>query len=71
MPKKVRFSYDSENKKILMTFKENMIITNDGQSETLGPNLDVLGYDGIVLKAAKECLEEMLVLVNGAIANNN
>ncbi len=73
--KRVTFHYDSEpegqmvHDKIVMTFRDNLVVTNSGQSATVGPVIDVLGYapDGIPLIAAKECLEEMLVLVNAAM----
>ena len=75
--KRVSFTYDSErtNKKILVNWYNNRNICNDNKSVTHGPNLDILrwkmdGKDGdIVLTAAKECLEEMLALVNEAIEN--
>lgn len=69
MSKKVSFHYDSENKSVLMSFKHNRVIRNDGESEVMGANLDVLDYEGFVPEVAKECLEEMLALVNAAIAN--
>lgn len=73
--KRASFTYDSErtNKKILVNWYNNLNISNDNKSVTHGPNLDILGWkmdgkDGdIVLTAAKECLEEMLALVNEAI----
>ncbi|WP_459479629.1 hypothetical protein [Clostridium saccharoperbutylacetonicum] len=68
--KRVQFTYDSYDGKILVTFKNNMVVTNDGRCKTIGPSLDVLGYSGFVLEAAKECLEEMLALVDGATTNN-
>jgi uncharacterized protein YuzB (UPF0349 family) len=68
--KKVQFTYDSYTRKIIVTFKGNMVVTSDGRCKTIGPSLDVLGYGGFVLEAAKECLEEMLALVDGATTNN-
>jgi hypothetical protein len=73
--KRVTFHYDTDPTagsiygKLGMTFQDNLIITNDEQTAVIGPNLDVLGYapDGIPLVAAKECLEEMLDLVNAAM----
>ncbi len=71
--KRVIFHYDSEpdngKEKIMMSFRDNVVFTYDGQSETIGPRLDVLGYapDGLPLIAAKECLEEMLALVDAAM----
>lgn len=73
--KRVIFHYDSDPNegsiygKLGMSFYHNLIITNDEQTAVLGPNLDVLGYapDGIPLIAAKECLEEMLALVNAVL----
>ncbi len=73
--KRVTFHYDSDPTagsiygKLGMTFQDNLIITNDERTAVIGPNLDVLGYapDGIPLVAAKECLEEMLTLVNAAM----
>lgn len=75
--KRVSFIYDSEriDKKILVSWHNNLNICNDNKCVTHGPNLDVLGWkmdgkDGdIILTAAKECLEEMLELVNEAIKN--
>ncbi len=74
--KRVTFHYDTDPDassiygKLGMSFYNNLIITNDGQIAVAGPNLDVLGYapDGLPLIAAKECLEEMLALVNEALA---
>lgn len=60
----VNFRYDSEEKKILMDFKNNLVVTNNGECELIGPNLEVIGANGIIVKAAKECLEEMLALIN-------
>jgi hypothetical protein len=73
--KKVIFRYDSApegpqiHDKIIMTFRDNLVATNDGRTETIGPSINILGYapDGIPLVAAKECLEEMLALVNAAM----
>jgi hypothetical protein len=73
--KTVTFHYDSTpeglqiHDKVIMTFRDNGVVTNDGRTETLGPRINVLGYapDGIPLIAAKECLEEMLALVNAAM----
>lgn len=66
-----RVTIDFDNKeigpnKIKMTFYNNRVLSNDGQSCTMDPNLRVLGYskDDIVYKSAKEVLEEMLKLVN-------
>ena len=60
----VTFRYDSENKTVLMDFKNNLVLTNDGEAVIIGPSLDVTNSDGIVLTAAKECLGEMLALIN-------
>lgn len=73
--KRVTFHYDSDPTagsiygKLGMSFYNNLIITNDEQIAVMDPNLDVLGYapDGIPLVAAKECLEEMLALVNASM----
>jgi hypothetical protein len=71
--KRVIFHYDSEpdNGKvsITMSFRDNLVFTNGGQTVVAGPGLDILGYapDGLPLIAAKECLEEMIALVNAAI----
>jgi hypothetical protein len=62
--KVVTFRYDSENKTVLMDFKNNLVLTNDGEAVIIGPNLDVINSDGIVLKAAKECIGEMLALID-------
>lgn len=71
--KRVIFHYDSEpygqKNKLTMTFKNNQIVTYSGQTATVGPLIDVLGYgpSAVPLVAAKECLEEMLALVNVAM----
>lgn len=69
--KRVIFRYDSESVtgKIKCTFRNNMVLTNDGRTDTMGPYLNVLGYapDSLPLVAAKEVLEEMLALVNVAM----
>lgn len=86
--KRVNFRYDSKEKVIYMSFKNNLIITNEIKDEdgntitpedtriaiTYDANLleyDTEDYDGIVLKAAKECLTEMLDLVNARIEECN
>lgn len=86
--KKVHFRYDSEEKTIYMSFKNNLVITNeikDDEGEIITPenartvvtnNVNLLGYDtkdyeGVVLTAAKECLTEMLDLVNARIEECN
>lgn len=68
--KKVTLQYDSELGTVKTSWFANSAITNDGESEFQAPGCNVLGYDGIKLEAAKECLEEMLVIVNNAIENN-
>ena len=69
--KRVAFHYDSDavTGKIKCTFRNNMVFTNDGRTETIGPSLNVLGYapDSLPLVAAKEVLEEMLAVVNAAM----
>lgn len=71
--KRVTFHYDSEpygqKNKLTMTFKNNLIVTNSGQTATVGPQIDVLRYgsNAVPLVDAKECLEEMLALVNVAM----
>ncbi len=67
--KRVRFSYDSGNGEILMNFHNNVVITNADQIAVAGPRIRVTGYapDGIPIIAAKECLEEMLAIVNAAM----
>lgn len=75
--KRVSFTYDTEksDKKISVTWCNNVVICNDGRNVIKEPNMDLLGWemdgkDGdIVLTAAKECLEEMLALVNETIEN--
>lgn len=86
--KKVHFRYDSEEKTIYMSFKNNLIITNeikDDEGKIITPerartvpiyDTNLLGfgtedYDGIILTAAKECLTEMLDLVNARIEECN
>lgn len=68
--RKVWFKYDNENKTLLATFKGNMAYTDDGIGKEVRPNSDILRSDELVLGVAKQCLEEMLSLINGAIENN-
>lgn len=71
--KRVIFHYDSEpdngKEKLTMNFRDNLIIANDEQTAIIGPTVAVLGYApaSLPLVAAKECLEEMLALVNSAM----
>ena len=67
--KRVRFTYDSELKTVKATWSTNLAIINDNKCKFQEPDLNVLEGDKIQLQAAKECLEEMLKLVNEAIAN--
>ncbi len=68
--KRVSFTYDSELQKVTTTWFGNMAVKNNGESALQEPTLEVLEHNGIVLEAAKECLEEMLAFVNTAIENN-
>ncbi len=76
--KNVSFTYDTEKDdgKITANWSNNVIICNDGKCGIQGNNIDVLGYkmDGsigeTILTSTKECLEEMLALVNKAIENS-
>ena len=60
----VSFTYDSVEKSIKMTFQNNVVIKNSGESKTLDSNLDVLDHEPFVFEVAKECIEEMLSLIN-------
>lgn len=65
--KRVKFIYDSEKSIVKTSWFGNSAITNNGESAFQQPDCDILGYDGIQLHAARECLMEMLELVNAAI----
>lgn len=67
--KRVQFTYDSELKTVKTTWFNNLAIANDDRCKFQEPDLNVLEGGEIQLQAAKECLEEMLELVNEAIAN--
>lgn len=66
--KKVIFRYNSEEKTIKMSFMDNLIVTNDGRTEIREQTTVSSGWDkeSIPLIAAKECLQEMLVILDAA-----
>lgn len=62
--RKVTIHYDSEAKTIKMTAANNVFIKSNGESKTYDPSLDVLHHEKFIREIAKECIEEMLMLVN-------
>ena len=67
--KKVKFWYDSETKTVKMSFRNNLVITNDGRTEVREHTTVSSGWgkDSIPLIAAKECLQEMLDILDGVL----
>lgn len=66
--KRVTFHYNSEEKTVEMSFHHNMMITNDGRIEIREQTTVSSGWDkeSIPMIAAKECLQEMLDILEEA-----